>query len=556
MKVKDTKRIKEVLESIASSGFAYYIYQSNLSGCLSLKCRIKCWYRGCFCPPEEKSLPVYFRKVLEKLGTTFIKLGQLLSVHPDFIPDEFCEELRKLQDNVPGFSSSEFQKVEQIILAELGKPVSEIFSSFSESPIASASVAQVHEASLKNGKKVAVKVQRPDVKDQIQQDLRILHWLSHFMEKYWKACRPFRPKKLVDEFSEWTQRELDFRNEAKSMTFVKNNFKENQTIVIPKVFWELTTKRVLTMSFLEGSKLYDEAGLIKLAINKKELAINGARIMFEQTLIHGFFHADPHPGNILAMRNNRLGFMDFGIVGILSPNVRKKMLMVLNHLLNQDFYRTADHILELAVTSELSNVQEYREKLYVIFRSWYGSTLAQNSLSQIFFKGLTHGVHYNVFFPPDLVLFSKALVTTESVGTLLYPRFDMSEHLKPFIEEAAKSQLSPVTSIKKFVENSIEYGSIIENLPLYANIFLKKLVEPEQKVKINMEEFLGMKNEIHRINKMRTLGVIIASLILSSAIILHLEGSKYILGFSLGLFQMVIALVLAVIVAMLMINSK
>ncbi len=474
----DKKRLVEILEAFAYGGFAYYLHKSSLSKCVSLKCRIRCWFYGCFCPPEEKSLPFYFRKVVESLGPAFIKLGQILSLRPDFIPTEYCDELRKLQDKVPPFS---FEDVKKIVEEDLGQPVSKVFSRFDEEPIASASIAQVHRAKLRNGALVAVKVQRPQLIERIEQDLRVVAWVADFMEQKWDKCRPYRPKKLAEEFSDWTRKEIDFRNEAKYMSEIKENFKGNRTAIIPKVYWDYTTKRVLTMQLIEGCNMYDESCLKKSGINRKKLAAAGARLMFEQAIVHGVFHGDPHPGNLVAMRQNKLGFLDFGIIGRLPKDTRKKLLLILSHLVRKEFDESIKHTLEIAEISAESDLQGYKSKLYGIFTSWYGSQVKEGTLTRAFFNAIAEGVHHKVYFSPDLVLFSKMLVTTESVGALLNPDFDISIDARPFIEETMRAEMSPFKFIKGFIKNALEYGEFIEELPTHIIKLIKKIEEHEHK---------------------------------------------------------------------------
>ena len=478
MNWSDKKRLVEILEAFAYSGFAYHLHKSSLSKCVSLKCRIHCWFYGCFCPPEEKSLPFYFRKVIEQLGPTFIKLGQILSLRPDFIPTEYCDELRKLQDKVPPFS---FEEVKKIVEQELGQPISKVFSQFSEQPIASASIAQVHKAKLKNGKLVAVKVQRPNLKDRIEQDLRVVSWVADYMEQKWEKCRPYRPKKLAQEFSDWTRREIDFRNEAKYASEIRENFKGNRNAVIPEVYWDYTTKCVLTMQMLEGCNMYDDKCLKKNKINRAKLATTGAKLMFEQAIVHGTFHGDPHPGNLLAIKNNRLGFLDFGIIGRLPKDTRKKLLLILSHLVRKEFDEAIKHTLETAETSAESDIQGYKSKLYGIFSSWYGSQVSEGTLTRAFFNAIAEGVHHEVYFSPDLVLFSKMLVTTESVGALLNPDFDISVDARPFIEETMRAETSPIKFIKGFIRNALEHGEFIEELPTHIINLIKKIEEHEHK---------------------------------------------------------------------------
>ncbi len=203
--------------------------------------------------------------------------------------------------------------------------------------------------------------------------------------------------------------------------------------------------------------------------------------MLAQTIIHGIFHGDPHPGNLIAVRGNKLAYLDFGITGRLSTNLRKKLLFILSHLVNKDFDTAINHVLEIAETTDKSDIQGYRRKIYEIFSSYYGSTLEQNKLTFALFKAIIEGVHHQIYFSTDLVLFSKTLVTTEGVGALLNPKFNLVMHAKPFIEQAMRTQLSPLATIKRFIKNVLEYREVLEEIPVHAAHYLRKLEGEEHK---------------------------------------------------------------------------
>ncbi|MBI5001871.1 hypothetical protein HZC31_00635 [Candidatus Woesearchaeota archaeon] len=550
--IEDMKRLSDIATAFFMGGFSYYIKKSGLKKCVSVRCRIRCFIkRKCNCPPEKHSLPLHFREVIENLGPTFIKFGQLLSLRPDVIPEEYCAELRKLQEDVPGFS---FNEVQKIIEAEFGKPVQSLFSSFDKKPIAAASIAQVHIAQLKNGKKVAVKVLRPDVRTTIEQDIRIMEKVAALFETHIPETRPFRPKRFVQEFKDWTMKELDFRNEGRIMDEMRTVFKNETLLKIPEVHWELTSKKIVTMEFIDGTHISDAKGLQKLHINKKELAINGITIIVAQTLVHGIFHGDPHPGNILALQGNRFGFLDFGIVGRVTERQRRKLSLYLIHLLERDFERAMVHILDLAETTEESDIEGFKRAFMDILAACYGS-VGNSSLSDAFFRAVIAGVPYKIYFPSDLVLLSKAFVTSESVGRNLYPQFNILTDARESVEKTLKQQLHPVKTVKNLLRNSLDYGEIVEDLPLHTARVLKLIEKGSIAVTIDKKEFSGYMNEFHKANNIRVVGTIIAALVIASAITSFLqEGQQHML--SLPMIELYLALGLGIWLVHYMKNNK
>ncbi len=487
----------------------------GLKGCVSLRCKIVCVIkRHCDCPKDMHSLPVHFRKTIESLGPTFVKFGQLLSLRPDVIPQEYCDELRKLQDEVPGFG---FTEVKQIIEEQTGVSLYKSYKSFDRSPIAAASIAQVHKAVLKNGKKVAVKVLRPGIANIIHQDIRILEMIAHVLEDRVPESRLFRPRKFIEEFKDWTLREIDFRNEARVMEEMRSSFAENPLIKIPQVYDTLSAERAFTMEFIDGVRVTDQAGIKNLHLDAKKLAVNAMQLIVEQTLVHGLFHGDPHPGNILALRGNRYGFLDFGIIGRLSERQRRKLSLYLLHLFQRDIERALGHILDLAELSDESDKEGFKRRAMDILNMCYGR-LGHNSLSEALFRCVIAGVPYKVYFPSDLVLLSKAFVTAESVGREVYPDFSLLVDAREPVERVLKQQLLPTRTISNLLKNSLDASEIIEDLPLHAQKVLNFLEKGEVAVRIDKKEFSGYIDEIHKANNVRIIGMIVAALVVGSAI--------------------------------------
>jgi len=523
-----------------------------LHKCVSVKCRIRCLIkRKCNCLPGKHSLPVHFREIIEYLGPTFIKFGQLLSLRPDVIPEEYCTELRKLQKEVPNFP---FKEVRKIIETEFNKPLQEIFSSFDKKPIAAASIAQVHIAQLRNGKKVAVKVLRSNVQNVIEQDIRLMVKVAELLEAHVQETRPFRPKRFIQEFKDWTMKELDFRNEARIIDEMRVVFKNDKLLKIPKVYWSLTSKKVVTMEYIEGAHINDTKGLQRLRINRRKLAVNGIRITVAQTLVHGIFHGDPHPGNILVLQGNSFGFLDFGIIGRVTERQRRKLSLYMIHLLQRDFDRAMIHILDLAETTDDSDLEGFKRKFIDILAACYGS-VGNSSLSEAFFRAVIAGVPHRVYFPSDLVLLSKAFVTSESVCRNIYPQFSILTDAREPVEKTLKQQFTPIKTMKNLITNSLDYSELVEDLPIHTSRVLKLIEKGNVNVTISQKEFSGYMKEFHKVNNVRVIGTIIAALIVASGVTGFLqEGPMHML--SLSMIELYLALGLGVWLFMYMRNNR
>src|SRR3989344_383419 len=295
--VRDIRRFSQILGVLAEEGFDYLVGKLGLGKYVPITKKLKSKLKG----RDDRKPEVMLRRTLEKLGPTFIKFGQLLSVRPDLIPKEYCKELERLQDNVPPFSYSE---AKEIIKKELGKDIEHIFLNFEKNPIAAASISQVYKAALKDGTKVAVKVQRPDVRHIMETDIEIMEYIARLIENNVEGIRRYKPLKIIKEFREWTEKELDFRLEARNAKRFYDNFKGSKTVSIPKVYDDFTTGKVLVLEFVEGVELHNLKEIKKRKINFNEVIKNGFEAIMTQVFVHGIFHADPHPGNIIVKQNN------------------------------------------------------------------------------------------------------------------------------------------------------------------------------------------------------------------------------------------------------------
>ena len=488
----------------------------------------------------ETLSPDVLRLVLEKLGPTFIKRGQVLSLRADVVGEKISEELAKLQSDVQPFS---YESARQIIIEEFKTPLEKLFKSFEKKPVAAASLAQVHRAYLKDGTEVAVKIQRPNIRTIIEQDIHILFSLAHLAERFVPELRPYQPLRVIKEFADWTLRELDFKVEGNNAERFRFAFKDNPSINIPTIYWDLTTPRILTMEFMHGVKANDMAGIRKLDSNPKQLALNGLGAMFQQFLIDGFFHADPHPGNFFAMENNVLCLHDFGMVGHLTPDQRKELVSCFVAFEYKDIDSFLKHFLHLASTSKKSDVAGFQKDASEILSELF-FTPNQPSIAWAFFRLINKGAQREVRFPADLALFGKAIITTEAMGMKLYPQFDINKELQPFVEKALKSYLDPAKALQTLKTDIFDYLGFLKTLPEKTQGLLQKIEKGDLAVKIDASELLGIKTEFDRQNDLRILGAVTIALFFVSLIFAYLEGSKSIGGVPFSAIGLIISALL------------
>lgn len=380
------------------------------------------------------------RMILEELGPTFIKFGQILSSRPDLIPVDLLNELARLQDRVPPFS---FDEVAAILTAEFGKPWTEVFIHIDEKPSASASIGQVHRARLTDGTTVAVKVQRPGIRKIIEVDLEIMHHLATLMERHVEEIAVHQPVNIVEEFAKSLSRELDYTIEASNMRRVTRQFAGDSTIYVPAVFAEESTQRVLTMEYVSGIKVSDLESLDRQGLDRKRVTDRGFRFILRQVFEFGFFHGDPHPGNIFILPGEVICPIDYGITGYLSRNVRESFIDLI-YCLNAGKTRLAARaLLELADYSQEPDIGRLERDISEFVGLHLDRPLADIQVGQLLNDILEMAAHNGLRIPPDLFLMMKAFASVEGIGRMLDPDFNMFEHAAPFIRQIKMARLAP-----------------------------------------------------------------------------------------------------------------
>ena len=491
-RIRHFNRYQDIIRAMFHHGFGSIAKELGLSEMLPFKGQ---WT---FESKEVKNQPAAerIRAILEELGPTFIKLGQMLSTRPDIIPPSVIVELEKLQDHVPAFSPDEAKK---IIETNLEASIDELFADFTEEPLAAASIGQVHKAILHTGEQVAVKIQRPNIQGNIETDLEILHSIVRMAEKRFSWAKEYGISDIVDEFSHSLHQELDYGIEGRNSEKIANQFIENDKIKIPSIYWEYSTKRVLTMEYVEGIKINDIKTLDELGFNRKLISERFTDAMMNQILIDGMFHADPHPGNVLIQPGDRLVFIDFGNIGYLDKRIKYAFASLIIALKRGNTDGVMRAILKLGFTPDDINYDKLRSDVEEVIDKYYGQPLNTINMSEVVndFSTLTYLHHIRI--PSDLTMLGKTFLAVEGVVEKLNPDFNLIDVIEPFGEKLIKERLKPKNVVDSLWNKVVEYADILDEMPRSLHELTNKLKDGKFSVQIRVPQldvFLGKMDKV------------------------------------------------------------
>jgi len=457
-----------------------------------------------------------FRMVLEELGPSFIKLGQLASTRPDLVPPQACAEFEKLQDTVPAFSISQ---VRQIIETELGKSLEALFREFDETPVASASVSQVHRAVLPDGKLVAVKVQRPGIRRTIEVDLEIMFHLAELIEKHIHGMETLDPVGIVREFSRTIKRELNFDIEAGNIERFARNFRSDTTIYVPKVYTHLSTNKVLVMEFIEGIKVSNLDALAAANLDLELIADRGADIILKQIFEHGFFHADPHPGNILILPDNVICLLDYGMTGTLTARNREHLGNLIAGIVRRDAKRMTRSLLRLSQLESAENIESLETDIADFVEQHLYRPLKDIRMGSLLMQLIQLLIRHNLKIPPVFYLLDKALITVEGNGRKLSPEFDIIEHMKPFVRQLLSERLSVRKLRKDLYTAGLDWETVLRELPADTRSIINKIKRGKLRIEFEHKGLEPLLRTHDRISNRVVYGIVLASLIIGSSLI-------------------------------------
>ncbi|OXT06399.1 2-polyprenylphenol 6-hydroxylase [Thermoanaerobacterium thermosaccharolyticum] len=534
---KYIKRYREILNVLTKNGFGF------ISEVLSKKKSIPFVYI------RKNDVPVALseriRITLEELGPTFVKMGQLLSTRPDLLPNDIIVELSKLQDDVPPV---EFETIKKIIEEELKDDVSNLFRSFDEKPIASASIGQVYRARTKEGYDVVVKVQRPGIYDKINGDIIILKTIAKILNER-LTDSPVDFVDIVNELSESLLNELDYTLEGNNADKFRENFINETYVYIPKIYWEYTTKKVLTMEYIDGISVKNKHKLIENGFDLKKIAYNGAMSILMQIFEFGFFHGDPHPGNILIKSDGKLSYIDFGIVGYMDRSNRQMIVELFKAFIDNDTDEVISILTDMDAIRDETNIRHLKYDLSGMISYFYNTPLKNININDSVKKITSLIYKYKLIMPAEFTLLLKSLATIEGVGKELDPEFSISDIARDFIR---KIYINNFNFIKTLNSNAKDLHKIyvhLKKLPSKIQSIISKILKDNIRVKLDIEETEKMKYDLNlMINKM-IISIIAASLIIGSSLIMSSDGGYMIYGYNaVGLIGYLISFFLCMMI--------
>jgi ubiquinone biosynthesis protein len=484
------------------------------------------------------------RMAFEELGPTYIKLGQVLSTRPDLVPADYVNELAKLQDEVPPFP---FGEVQEVIEAEFGKTSEELFDELEEQPLASASIGQVHKARLKDGEAVAVKFQRPGIQKVIEVDLEIMLHLATLAERHIKEFEIHRPVKIVEEFARTVEKEIDYRIEATNMERVARQFLDLPHAYIPFVFREFTTSQILTTELVDGIKISKIEKLEDAGLDKKVIANRVVGLVLKQAFDHGFFHADPHPGNIFVLADNVICMVDFGMMGIVDRATREEFVDLIDSVVHQNEVKTAQSLLNLTDWDEQPDIRTLEREVADFMGRHLYKPLKDMEIGKLLQDLIELTIRFRLRIPPDIFLMIKALTAIEGVGRMLDPDFDLIAHAGPFIKQIKLERFAPQRISADVFDMMFQFLQFLQQFP-------KDLLDLSSMIRQNrlslqlehkgLESMLATQDQTS--NRM-SFAIIIAALIIGSALIVISKIPPLVFGISLiGIIGYLVAAIMGI----------
>ncbi|MES2244869.1 MAG: AarF/UbiB family protein [Pseudomonadota bacterium] len=544
--VRDLGRLHDIASILIRYGFGDMVRRMGLAHALERAGRALHWNEA-----EELAHlepPARVRRALEELGPTFVKLGQVLATRIDLFEPEWIIEFGKLQDSTP---AAPWSDIRQQLCEDLGAPPEEVFATFDPEPLAAASVAQVHRARLEDGSEVVVKVRRPGIRPIIEADLRWLARLAKLAEGESPELRAFRPQEVVRQFSQSLRRELDFAGECRNAEHIAENFadytdKDEPTddasaeaapepppvlpiIVIPRVYWQWTGERVCVQEFIAGISGRKLAAVDQAGLDRKVLARRGAHAVLKMIVEDGFFHADPHPGNVFYLPGNRIAFIDFGMVGRLTEVRRDQLTGLLLGLVKHEPRRVADVMLDWTGDGAMDE-DGLLVEIQTFVQQYHGVALKQLRLGAMLSDLVAILRQHQLALPSDLSLLIKAFISLEGMGRELDPDFDMAGEAMPLLEQALRARYAPTALLQRGWRGVSEALSLVAGLPQDISRLLRAARRGRLEIHIDVTHLKRVGNQLDNAASRLTVGIVIAALIIGSSIVMTVPGGPTWLG--------------------------
>lgn len=459
--------------------------------------------------------PQRLRRALEDLGPTFIKLGQILSTRVDLLPPEYLDALEGLVDDVPAVP---FEEVRPQLEADLGAPPEEAFAWIDTEPLASASIAQVHRARTHEGREVILKIRRPGIEETVEADLRLLSRLADMAESELPEARRYRPREVIRQFSRSLKRELDFAREARNADRVRENFRREEELVIPTVHWEWTGERLNVQDFIDGIPGRDMAGVDEAGLDRRLLARRGAHAVLHMTLVDGFFHADPHGGNVFFLADNRLALIDFGMMGSLSEDRRQQVGDLLMALVNRDTEATVDTLLEWTAGPP-SDPERLAVEVDAFLDTYHGLPLKELHFAEMVTDLMALIREHELVLPPDLSLLFKSFLSLDGLGRRLDDSFDIVGEARPFLHRLMARRYRPETVWRNARNRMGATLDLLNGLPRDLRRLMRLARRGALQVNVDLTRLIQFGHQMDRAASRLAVGLVTAALIISTAIV-------------------------------------
>lgn len=540
--VHDLGRLHDIASILIRYGFGDMVRRMGLANALERAGRALHWNNAeefAHLPP-----PARVRRVLEELGPTFVKLGQVLATRVDLFEPEWIAEFGKLQDSAP---AAPWADIRQQLCEDLGAQPEGVFAAFNPEPLAAASIAQVHRARLEDGSEVVVKVRRPGIRPIIEADLRWLMRLAELAEAESPELRAFHPQEVVRQFTQSLRHELDFAGECRNAERIAENFagyadKDMLTakasaepapalpiIVIPRVYWQWTGERVCVQEFIDGISGRNLQAVDQAGLDRKIIARRGARAVLKMIVEDGFFHADPHPGNVFYLPGNRIAFIDFGMIGRLTEERRDQLIRLLLGLVKHEPQRVADVMLDWTGDAAVDEAGLMLE-IQTFVDQYHGVALKRLSLGAMFSDLVAILRQHRLALPADLALLVKAFITLEGMGRELDPDFDMAGEAMPLLDQAMRARYTPAAIIKRGWQTAGEALSLLASLPQDISRLLRAARRGRLEIHIDVTHLKRVGNQLDSAANRLVVGIVVAALIIGSSLVMTVPGGPTLLG--------------------------
>ena len=487
-------------------------------------------------PPEDRkpidtsgeTSPSNLADDLEAMGPTYVKLGQVLSSRPDLVPPAYIKALARLQDKVKPFP---YADVEKIVEAELGVRISKLFSRFDPEPIAGASLGQVHKAALRDGREVVVKVQRPGVPQQVAEDFEVLKEIATFLDKHTEVGKRHRFAAILEELRASIMNELNYEREAQNLVAVGQNLAEFQLIQIPQPVADYSTKRVLTMDYVEGRKITKISPVARLEMDGAELAEELFRAYLKQVLVDGLFHADPHPGNVFITDDDRIALLDLGMVGHTTPSMQTSLLKVLISISEGKAEEAADVVIQISETTKQFDATVFKKRIAQLVMERQGQALKQINVGKTLLDVTRAAADLGLYVPSDLTMLGKTLLQLDEVGRILDPDFDPDAAIRRNATEIMTKRLSKDTSKGSIFTTLLDLKEFAAGLPVRLNKIMDAVANKDLEMKVRAVDAPIIMDALHKIANRVTSGLILAALIIGASLMMRIETPWTLFGY-------------------------